>query len=77
MPTVFDRHVDERLLADALAPAAFGSMWLDPELLDSRPVYQPLTGDARCDLLVVGGGYTGLWAALHAVERDRFEMGKA
>lgn len=70
MPTVFDRHVDERLLADALAPAAFGSMWLDPELLDSRPVYQPLTGDARCDLLVVGGGYTGLWAALHAVERD-------
>lgn len=23
-----------------------------------------------CDLLVVGGGYTGLWTALHAVERD-------
>lgn len=29
-----------------------------------------LVGDEHCDLLVVGGGYTGLWTALLAKERD-------
>ncbi|WP_431951838.1 NAD(P)/FAD-dependent oxidoreductase [Actinacidiphila sp. bgisy167] len=29
-----------------------------------------LVGDEYCDLLVVGGGYTGLWTALLAKERD-------
>lgn len=70
MGTVFDRDVDERLVAAALAPAVFGSMWLDPALAGPAAEYAPLTGDTRCDLLVVGGGYTGLWAALHAAERD-------
>ena len=27
-------------------------------------------GRSPCDLLVVGGGYTGLWTALHAAQRD-------
>jgi glycine/D-amino acid oxidase-like deaminating enzyme len=26
----------------------------------------PLEGEASCDLAIVGGGFTGLWAALHA-----------
>ena len=30
----------------------------------------PLTGFDECDLAVVGGGFTGLWAALQAKERD-------
>ncbi|CAM5688105.1 FAD-dependent oxidoreductase OS=Streptomyces alboniger OX=132473 GN=CP975_26180 PE=4 SV=1 [Streptomyces alboniger] len=42
--------------------------WLDDP---GRPAPGPaLTGDDRCDLLVVGGGYSGLWTALIAKERD-------
>jgi glycine/D-amino acid oxidase-like deaminating enzyme len=29
-----------------------------------------LAGDHRCDVLVVGGGYTGLWTALSMLDRD-------
>ncbi len=56
MLTVFDRDVDERLVTEALAPARFGSMWLDPELLGERPVFDPLAGPVHSDLLIVGGG---------------------
>ena len=53
-----------RALADA-APAVF---WLDDP---ARPEPLPgLRGPESADLLVVGGGYTGLWAALRAKERD-------
>ena len=45
-------------------------MWLDPAVLGVRPDYPRLPGATTCDLLVVGGGYTGLWTALHAAERD-------
>ncbi|MHC0431394.1 NAD(P)/FAD-dependent oxidoreductase [Streptomyces sp. O3] len=42
--------------------------WLDDP---SRPPATPaLVGATACDLLVVGGGYTGLWTALVAKERD-------
>ncbi|MFJ4922682.1 NAD(P)/FAD-dependent oxidoreductase [Streptomyces sp. NPDC088725] len=45
-----------------------GSFWLDAP---GRPKALPaLTGDERTDLLVVGGGYSGLWTALLAKERD-------
>ena len=67
--TVFDRPVDERLINDALASAAVGSMWFDPALLDARPEFPRLSAGLNCDLLVVGGGYTGLWTALHAAQR--------
>lgn len=53
-----------RSLADA-RPTPF---WLEDP---GKP--QPLgalTGDEHCDLLVVGGGYSGLWTALLAKERD-------
>ena len=40
-------------------------MWLDIP----RPDYPTLSGGLTCDLLVVGGGYAGLWSALHAKER--------
>jgi NADPH-dependent 2,4-dienoyl-CoA reductase/sulfur reductase-like enzyme len=66
MRIVFDNAVDQGLIARALAPAAFGSMWLDIP----RPDYPSLPGSTTCDLLVVGGGYTGLWTALIAKERD-------
>ncbi|NEY35511.1 FAD-dependent oxidoreductase [Streptomyces sp. PRKS01-65] len=42
--------------------------WLDDP---GRPRPEPaLTGAESCDLLVVGGGYSGLWTALIAKERD-------
>ncbi len=66
MQTVFDRSVDPGLIARALSPAKFGSMWLDTP----RVEYPRLTGATNCDLLVVGGGYAGLWTALHAAERN-------
>ena len=34
-----------------------------------QPDHPPLAGDLRCDVCIVGGGYTGLSAALHLAER--------
>ncbi|MFD0685992.1 NAD(P)/FAD-dependent oxidoreductase [Actinomadura fibrosa] len=46
-------------------PAPF---WLQDS---ARPAPFPaLAGEEQCDLLVVGGGYCGLWTALLAKERD-------
>ncbi len=53
-----------RSLADA-SPTVF---WLDDP--DRPSPLAPLRGPESADLLVVGGGYTGLWAALRAKERD-------
>ncbi|MDQ0774148.1 glycine/D-amino acid oxidase-like deaminating enzyme [Streptomyces aurantiacus] len=52
----------------SLSDARPGSYWLDEP---GRPRPEPaLTGAETCDLLVVGGGYSGLWTALLAKERD-------
>ena len=43
-------------------------LWLDTPLRpDARPA---LDGDTTVDLVVVGGGFCGLWTALRAVERE-------
>jgi glycine/D-amino acid oxidase-like deaminating enzyme len=64
--TVFDAPVNPALIERSLTASTFGSMWLDIP----RPDHPPLTGPINCDLLVIGGGYTGLWTALHAAERN-------
>ncbi|PWI44339.1 FAD-dependent oxidoreductase [Streptomyces sp. ICBB 8177] len=52
----------------ALADVQPTPYWLDdPGRPEARPA---LVGDEHCDLLVVGGGYSGLWTALIAKERD-------
>ncbi|MGL4743657.1 MAG: NAD(P)/FAD-dependent oxidoreductase [Dermatophilaceae bacterium] len=57
------------VIRDALADAVPDVFWTDrPERPAARA---PLTGVApRTDLVVVGGGFTGLWAAVQAKERD-------
>ncbi|HST39121.1 MAG TPA: FAD-dependent oxidoreductase [Conexibacter sp.] len=42
--------------------------WLDA--LPPRPPQPPLAGATATDLCIVGGGFTGLWAALHAKRAD-------
>lgn len=54
----------QRALRDA-APSCF---WLDrPERPEAAP---PLEGDLEVDLAVLGGGFTGLWAALLAARAE-------
>ncbi|MEU0396044.1 FAD-binding oxidoreductase [Streptomyces sp. NPDC006208] len=54
--------------AQSLSDAQPVPFWLeDPGKPGALPA---LTGDERTDLLVVGGGYSGLWTALLAKERD-------
>ncbi|KUJ83069.1 FAD-dependent oxidoreductase [Microbulbifer flavimaris] len=62
---------DEQTRADALQAlrdTSFFPYWLDaPE----RPRDEPaLRGSHSCDLLIVGGGFTGLWAAVQAKEAN-------
>ena len=56
-------EIDAQL--DHASPLA---LWLDtPARPAPRP---PLDGDVETDLVVIGGGFTGLWTALRAKERD-------
>ncbi|MFJ6415434.1 NAD(P)/FAD-dependent oxidoreductase [Paeniglutamicibacter sp. NPDC091659] len=59
---------DDALIDAALQAISHVPYWLDdPE----RPAALPaLEGATETDLLVVGGGYSGLWTALMAKERD-------
>ena len=52
----------------AYAHAERRSFWLDT--LPARDPHAPLDGPAEADLCIVGGGYTGLWAALYAKALD-------
>lgn len=62
-----DDAIDERHL-DAIADADPYPYWFDDaDQPESNPT---LVRTESCDLCVVGGGYTGLWTAIIAKERD-------
>lgn len=69
--TTFDRHerrISPAAIDHALAGASHTPYWLDN---DRRPAAAgALNTEIQADLLIVGGGYTGLWTALQAKERD-------
>ena len=52
----------------AYVDAERASFWLDD--VGPRDPHPPLVGVHGADLVIVGGGYAGLWAALHAKRDD-------
>ncbi|WP_159805560.1 NAD(P)/FAD-dependent oxidoreductase [Cellulomonas citrea] len=66
---VFERQApDPRLVDAALAGSRQRVLWRD-ELADV-PRFDTFEGRLEADLVVVGGGYLGLWTALLAVRRN-------
>ena len=52
------------LAGNALTPGAQRSWWLREALArESGSTCPPLTGDVTADVVIVGGGFTGLWTA--------------
>ena len=61
-----------KLTGAALTPGAQRSWWLREALgaeADAKDC-PPLSGDERADVVIVGGGFTGLWTAYWLTERN-------
>jgi glycine/D-amino acid oxidase-like deaminating enzyme len=67
------RGSDDVIAGDEIAipPDAGRSWWLREALADDpgEPA-SPLRGDAIADVVILGGGYTGMWTALHLKELE-------
>ena len=65
VPDVTEHHTIQ------IPPDAGRSWWLREALADDpgEPA-SPLRGDAGADVVILGGGYTGMWTALHLTELD-------
>jgi len=67
--TAYERNApDAHLVTSSLAGSRPAPFWLED--LPSRPARPALHGERSCELLVVGGGYTGLWTAVQAKLRE-------
>lgn len=69
MPTtIFERSAPaESLVRETLRDSRQSVFWLDDAPGERAP---RLEGDRHADLAIVGGGYTGLWTAIRALERE-------
>ena len=52
---------------EALKDAVVRPLWHDTDAMPG--ILAPISSNEECELLIVGGGFTGLWAALQAKER--------
>ncbi len=52
----------------ALRDVTLFPLWLDNPAAPTPE--RPLIGRSEADLVIVGGGFTGLWAAIQAKEAD-------
>jgi glycine/D-amino acid oxidase-like deaminating enzyme len=67
--TAYERHApDPRLVERSLAGSEQAVFWLEDA--DASARHPELTASTRADLTIVGGGYLGLWSAVHAKRRD-------
>src|SRR5690606_17243735 len=68
-PTVFERYPPSAsVIAHSLARTRQAIFWLDE--LAAPEGHPAVSGTVTTDLAVVGGGFTGLWTALRAKQRD-------
>lgn len=66
--TVFERSVPEdHVIDDALEGSVLAPFWLEDVKARSWPQFR---GKHLYDLVIVGGGFAGLWTALMAKQRD-------
>lgn len=67
-PTAFERSVpDDRVISESLAGSVLAPFWLDDLPAATWPRFNDV---AHYDLVVVGGGFLGLWTALQAKQRN-------
>ena len=59
------REEDDMTASQAGLGPKFESFWLEDARSEDDDVSPALDGDRRCDVCIVGGGYTGLWTAIH------------
>jgi glycine/D-amino acid oxidase-like deaminating enzyme len=68
-PTIFERCAPRpEVVAASLAGSVNRPFWLDDAGVPER--FAPLQSDVRANLVIVGGGFLGLWTAILAKERD-------
>lgn len=68
--TVFERNIPSpTAVEESLADTVHRPFWTD-DLGADEVRYPQLRGELQADLVVVGAGYTGLWTALRAKERN-------